>query len=339
MKEQITSFNNIAKRPWFSLRAAAMEACAMFPQESKHIVFGDVGSGRIVHPKKLLPIDHADMQDIQKTVKTARKFDESFVREMFIPGMTRRYLFVDARSGGKSFLGDNSLPAHEFFFRFDHELAHAVIKDAGAWDAKSPHAAEAIADTFAILRHYQRFGIESTAMDKLPLSRAVNAFFLPEVVPLMHFTSPVIEHVIDTKLAHFLEVLSPRETADLAVELAFMYLPSYVTFCDWNDSCAAITADFRKHDPQDDAAYRGFAKNVLSNDIPLGLRKWGHAVLSGMMQGNINAIRMWRDDKPENGIVSHQPPALSGPHWEKIKEELSTTSGWKHNLRQFSLRP
>lgn len=109
----------------------------------------------------------------------------------------------------------------------DHELAHCAIKNGRSTDNSSYGVllGETVADAYALIRHYQRFGVESDYGDKYvdPASRAYN-FIIGE--DTLHFTSFVLAEIIRRKHEIDFDKLTPQQTVELARRFAFDNLPA-----------------------------------------------------------------------------------------------------------------
>jgi hypothetical protein len=122
---------------------------------------------------------------------------------------------------GQSFLGHAIPPDVADAFVFDHEIGHAICRD--AFGSVYSNLKESIADAFATLRHYQRFGAQSTALDHLPAMRAVGLVFRPD--DGTHFTSPVVQQIIEDRKNIDFTALTLAETTQAARRYAALYAP------------------------------------------------------------------------------------------------------------------
>lgn len=124
----------------------------------------------------------------------------------------------------------NTKDIRRLYMTLDHELAHCVIKEAGVEtdDLVKKNLRECIADAYAMIRHYQRFGSRSNYVDPVthPISRAYECIFIGGGSG-DHYTSPVLEEVMRMRAQGFdFKSLSPSETAELALVLAKKHQPS-----------------------------------------------------------------------------------------------------------------
>ncbi len=110
----------------------------------------------------------------------------------------------------------------------DHELGHLVVPDGRSVD-DSMHAhvvADSIADAYAHIRHYQRFGVDSRYRDGIidPAARTRN-MVMDVGTGKNHFTAFVLDEIIKRKHTINFKALDPKQTADLAWRFAMKYLP------------------------------------------------------------------------------------------------------------------
>jgi hypothetical protein len=113
-------------------------------------------------------------------------------------------------------------------FVLDHELAHCGVKD-GFGRASSPLdyrilLGESVADAYAMIRHYQRYGVDSEPQNKyIGTGARANHFILGG--DSVHFTSFVLDALIKRKHDIDFDKLSPEQTAELARRFALQYMP------------------------------------------------------------------------------------------------------------------
>ncbi|MBI1216008.1 MAG: hypothetical protein GC185_09345 [Alphaproteobacteria bacterium] len=103
----------------------------------------------------------------------------------------------------------------------DHELGHAVtMMEEDARRGKSISVVnhrECEADAYSMIRHYQRYGEDSTFPEYIRDIRNMNAVQKGDVA---HWTSRALDEVIALNKKGALKNLSPAEARDLAVEIA-----------------------------------------------------------------------------------------------------------------------
>jgi hypothetical protein len=115
----------------------------------------------------------------------------------------------------------------DFYFIMDHELAHLAIKDPALEGENAQYhdnIMEALADAYALIRHYQRFGINDTHKNSIIDSWArASALMLND--DTIHFSSFMIDEIIKRKDTIDYAHLTPHQTAELAVRFATEFTP------------------------------------------------------------------------------------------------------------------
>jgi len=103
----------------------------------------------------------------------------------------------------------------------DHELGHAVtmlkINKQSMKTSSFGNKAECEADAYAMIRHYQRYGSQSTFPEYVRDLRNMNAVHKMDVT---HWTSRAVQQVIDLNKQGQLQNLTPQQARDLAVKIA-----------------------------------------------------------------------------------------------------------------------
>lgn len=103
----------------------------------------------------------------------------------------------------------------------DHELGHAVtmlkINKQSMKTSSFGNKAECEADAYAMIRHYQRYGSQSSFPEYVRDLRNMNAVHKMDVT---HWTSRAVQKVIDLNKQGQLQSLTPQQARDLAVKIA-----------------------------------------------------------------------------------------------------------------------
>lgn len=125
----------------------------------------------------------------------------------------------------------------------DHELAHLAIED-GMYEAKDKGTqkellGECVADAYALLRDYQRFGTDNPSPDKYvsPFSRADALIFQGDS---SHFTTFVLDAIAKCRHALDLDNMTPEQTATIARNFARTYTPSAETVRELKEAFAPV---------------------------------------------------------------------------------------------------
>ena len=116
----------------------------------------------------------------------------------------------------------------DILFIMDHELAHLAIKDPPLEGENRQYAdsiREAIADAYAMIRHYQRYGTQSEHKNTIidPWARAGALTFNRDTV---HFSSFMLDEIVKRKDIIDFSSLSPQQTTELAKRFALAYTPA-----------------------------------------------------------------------------------------------------------------
>lgn len=103
----------------------------------------------------------------------------------------------------------------------DHELGHAItlltIDKQSMKNSSFGNKAECEADAYAMIRHYQRYGSQSSFPEYVRDLRNMNAVHKMDVT---HWTSRAVQKVIDLNKQGKLQNLTPQQARDLAVKIA-----------------------------------------------------------------------------------------------------------------------
>lgn len=103
----------------------------------------------------------------------------------------------------------------------DHELGHAVTQlntDKQAMKVSSlGNRAECEADAYSMIRHYQRYGSDSTFPEYVAELRNINAVHKGDIV---HWTTRAVDEVIELNRQGKLQDLTPQQARDLSVDIA-----------------------------------------------------------------------------------------------------------------------
>jgi|GEM_PF-1432954 len=103
----------------------------------------------------------------------------------------------------------------------DHELGHAVtmlnIDKQSMKTSSFGNKAECEADAYAMIRHFQRYGADSTFPQYVRDLRNMNVVHKGDVI---HWTSRAIDRVIEMNAAGKLQSMTPQEARDTAQQIA-----------------------------------------------------------------------------------------------------------------------
>jgi DNA-binding transcriptional MerR regulator len=197
----------------------------------------------------------------------------------------------------------------DIFFLLDHELAHIVIKDP-ALDGENTQykdtLKEAIADAYAMIRHYQRFGADSEHKNSIidPWARAGALTLNKDTI---HFSTFMLEEIIKRKDAIDFKALSPQQTAELARRFAVQYTPPSSAVNRIFKKLKPVQDTFEKS-PRTDKWLRKLAEITLDPANDPYTFKICNRILNGYLDGR----------KDMDGISVK----VSGPYWDGVKKQL-----------------
>lgn len=282
-------------------RLAATDTVANL-REQIFIIQQDGSSATLLHPdpaQNLLSLVagtrnlHNELDESAKSGRTFCYFDEMKTE--------KRFLVIN--TSGKSELIH---PDRDLMHAFDHELAHATIRD-GLYVSKATAAdanlGECIADAYAALRLYQRCGNAAADIRDLIEARTLHLVFDDAQT---HFTAPVLERIIEQSEIIDYAALLPRETMDLARRLALLHAPNPGV----TERLANSFAGFLKGAaPERSDSLLPFAEAVLKTPFP-PVFLYGSTALSALLSGQIE----W----------NKRPVRLEGPAWDAVREKLAT---------------
>lgn len=205
----------------------------------------------------------------------------------------------------KMFTGKDQTQEMEAMAVFDHELGHLVVR--GGYFSQDPTLRETAADTFAVLRHIQRYGDESKAIEKAGWRRAFDFIVSGDAG---HFTMLTIDEV--AKLQDKLDIknMSPQQTADLASRLALEHTPH----ADITNSIAyefEAVREVMRATRNIEAAMKALADIILDDKADYYAIKIGGRALKPFLDGEV------RNGKGETF-------ELKGAYWNSVRDELKT---------------
>jgi hypothetical protein len=212
----------------------------------------------------------------------------------------KKILLLYTQKHDQDLLAKTATTAQETAFVFDHELGHAAIPDGSYLGGENK--AECIADAYAIIRHFQRYGADSKAVDTLADGRAFMFAFKKDKAG--HFTSPVVGQILARRREIDWSSLTPQQTAQLAWRFAMEYAvhPVLLNIMDW---------DLKKFQGRHDdiknggtAALRELAEKALSTDSS-DIFKTGAAALKFCFDGKVA------------GLI------LAGDYWQEVRRKLA----------------
>lgn len=213
----------------------AADAVERFPQLKGRFLIADMNERKAYGHKDL------DAKKTGLNAETAREYlrDHPVTQEMTKNKGASSCALQDPKQNVSVIFINEDLPPEQtqnvskeaekhLLFVLDHELAHCGIKD-GFGRASSPRdyrilLGESVADAFALIRHYQRYGVDSNADNKYigPAARADNFVMWGDST---HFTSFVLDAIAKRKHEIDFDKLTVEQTSELARRFALQYMP------------------------------------------------------------------------------------------------------------------
>jgi hypothetical protein len=158
-------------------------------------------------------------------------------------------IFINEPVSGNEAENVSKEAEQHLLFVLDHELAHCGIKD-GFGRASSARdykilLGESVADAYALIRHYQRYGVDSNSQNRYitPSARADNFILWGDST---HFTSFVLDAIAKRKHEVDFDKLDTQQTAELARRFALEFMPPERVVEDLQWTFNALRAEFRK---------------------------------------------------------------------------------------------
>ncbi len=281
------------------------KALTDFPQLQGRFVFINAPENTTVTDvdKRMLGVSDYQLDDIVDKVKyEAEKAGSSMATKL---GRDSLDVLVYTPLPFKMFTGKDQTPEMEAMAVFDHELGHLVVP--GGYFSQDPTLRETAADTFAVLRHIQRYGEESKAIEKAGWRRAFDFVISGDAG---HFTMLTLDEVTKIKDKLDIKNMSPQQTADLASRLALEHTPH----ADVTNSIAyefeAVRQTMRRT-RNIEMAMKTLADIILDDKADYYAIKIGGRALLPFLKGEVRN-------------ADGTPYGLKGAYWNSVRDELNT---------------
>lgn len=137
--------------------------------------------------------------------------------------------------------------AQELLATLDHELAHLVIKEAYNEDndQHGNYIEEHVAEAYAQLMHYKRFGSNGHYADGKGSLDLARSFVFQQSDMQSHFYYPTIRKIVACRNLVNFNDLKPADIADLARRFAIQYTPSNAQMQDIDKAFVACRKAYR----------------------------------------------------------------------------------------------
>lgn len=226
------TFNTAAKilsRAPFDFEAAVAEAYTQNPALADSVYFIDISKGQMAHPDKAMMADvlafisnsDAGRQFIQPKIDECRRHKTSYCHG---GGGGSSFVYLYTGEDRLRFFSGKVSAAEEMLFIFDHEFAHAHIPAA---QSDNRFLAETAADSYALIRHIQRFGQGSALAREVVGFRAHDTAFRAQGI--LNFSCPALEYILKNPKKIDYAALTPAQTSALAADIALGLLPEEKT--------------------------------------------------------------------------------------------------------------
>lgn len=192
-------------------------------------------------------------------------------------------------------LGSDAPHDVETVFKLDHEIGHCISQKGHAGDK---NMRECVADAYAALRHLQRFQNDIRYLTNAPAIRALEVVFRPDDDG-NHFTSPVVEKIIeDSKLRDFSK-LTPQQTIDLAASYAREYIMNSTQLSKMARAYQAFQGGFSSLLKGNMQLLHALGEYLFMTPDPAQF-KWGSLCLCAILDGRVgteqNVIKVEGDE-------------------------------------------
>ena len=170
------SFPN-GQKSAFDFDRAVAEAYEMFPEIKEEIFFVDVNAGKVVHTdpeirSRLISAINGNIT-VRKKLNTEvfhhKREKKSGCMHLKIGKEKLSFLLLYLEKDLESALGEKHSLAENQHLVFDHELAHALIPQAQGGNVRC----ESIADSYAAVRHFQRYGTRTDRSEERRVGKEV----------------------------------------------------------------------------------------------------------------------------------------------------------------------
>jgi hypothetical protein len=296
----------------FDFDRAVAEAYEMFPHIDGSVYFVNAQTGKLVHP------DPAFLEETNASINKNASLKKCLARQakehrlkksssclpMLDDGGNIKLTFIFLYMEKDLFrvLGNNHTMAEERHMIFDHELGHVAIPGTLANSVKN----ESVADVYAALRHFQRYGTETGAVETLMQRRAAFAFIGQDA---LHFTSQALETALSFREQFDFKTLKPGEIASMA---KYIGRNGAISRKELN----SLSYHFNKLKDvfdgfRNDQPLRKIAERVFAARSP-AVTKWGTVALKALL------------DKKISLIPNKRRLPLNSFYWDNVREAIKT---------------
>jgi len=266
----------------FDFEAEVAQAWRDFPETKGKILFfrADDNGAELVFPAGFEGRDVAEAcaEWVDAPARARSAFARWGVKNSFCqPWSGTRLVFLIEDKHPYDKLRHDAPVAMETTFVFDHEFAHASIAEAG-YALSDKTRAESIADAYATIRHFQRYGADSPYIDAVPANRAFDLVFRESWYGTSHFTSPSVAALLAQRHKVDWNALSPEETAEFAIQTVLENELPYAQMKQLREAFKPFEKKEKALQEGDAAPLRALAELVLHTSVNDVIRYGGAAV-------------------------------------------------------------
>ena len=195
--------------------------------------------------------------------------------------------------------------AHEVFV-FDHEVGHLTCKHGYGYFNLS----ECVADAYAMIRHFQRFGMDAAYVENVADMRAVGMVFRRESGfrgQGNHFSSPVADAIMRDSKTHDFTALTPFQTVQLAERYALNHAMQSELVRDTAKEFERFTGRLTEVAAGDSSVLRELGTYLLTTSHTEAF-KWGSRALLAVLDGKV---------ENKDGVI-----APKGAEWQMLRRAI-----------------
>jgi hypothetical protein len=198
-----------------------------FPGTREKLMFIEATAGaKLIHPDRFAGKEIAEqfVQENNLALYVERIFVSEGMRNSFCKPLRdgRKILFLVTEKHVHDMVDHAAPLAQETIFVFDHEVGHAIVPG-GTHNDATANGAECAADAYATIRHLQRFDADSPTIDALVANRSFDFVFRESWYGKDHFSSPVVEKILEQRYDIDWNSLTPAETVRMARKFVLEY--------------------------------------------------------------------------------------------------------------------
>lgn len=302
----------------FDFAALAAEIRRDFPDLAPRVYFVDTFKKEYVYGDERADAQYERHMAVNPSLRNclANQIDKYSAEKnsMVFPGPNNDF-FVLLYTGDDAInlLGKTTPHKQGLTFIIDHEIGHIVTAN-GQHSKVSRTLHECTADTYAAMRQMQRFENGIRAVRNLQLRRAQRLISLEGTRHADHFTSFVLDKLIETADKLPLRQIGAQQTADLADRIAVLFTPNDQVVKNIMEAFAPFQKMLAQQ-PGDDTPYRVLAQTVLDSK-DWEIFKWGAPVLRGYLQGAL------ADMQNGDQLIKVNEKPLWGAGWNNVAQRL-----------------